>query len=111
MQPSRPSIWLHDSNETASRKPGALQKSPIIREQRAIERLYPQAGQTRPRGQTIDSSSLRHRFSSENAATMSSTVSIPARNLFAHSDMPVSDQRDPQNLVISVFTQAIAVFG
>ena len=25
MQPSRPSIWLRDSNETASRKPGALQ--------------------------------------------------------------------------------------
>jgi len=25
MQPKRPSIWLHDSNETASGKPGALQ--------------------------------------------------------------------------------------
>ena len=25
MQPLRPSIWSHDSNETASRKPGALQ--------------------------------------------------------------------------------------
>lgn len=24
MQPLRPSIWSHDSNETASRKPGAL---------------------------------------------------------------------------------------
>ena len=26
MQPLRPSIWSHDSNETASRKPGALQQ-------------------------------------------------------------------------------------
>jgi len=24
MQPARPSIWSHDSNETASRKPGTL---------------------------------------------------------------------------------------
>jgi hypothetical protein len=25
MQPERPSIWSHDSNETASRKPGTVQ--------------------------------------------------------------------------------------
>lgn len=25
MQPTRPSIWSHDSNETASQKPGTLQ--------------------------------------------------------------------------------------
>ena len=29
MQPERPSIWSHDSNETASGKPGTLQVSSI----------------------------------------------------------------------------------
>ena len=27
MQPTTPSIWLHDSNETASGKPGTLQSA------------------------------------------------------------------------------------
>jgi DNA-binding NarL/FixJ family response regulator len=32
MQPERPSIWSHDSNETASGKPGTLQKADQVQE-------------------------------------------------------------------------------
>lgn len=52
-----------------------------------IELLYPHAGQIRPFGQTIVSSSRRHCCSSPNTAIISSTVRIPDSPAHSASDI------------------------